>query len=74
MGFKLLNFNAFGGFQKNKYFWGYDDFVDIFGGSSQNWTIFRGHFYVFLGLFLGQGTDREIFLGAAKILDINGGA
>ena len=26
---------------------GYEDFVDIFGGSSQNWTIFRGHFCVF---------------------------
>ena len=22
------------------------------GGSSQNWTIFRGHFYAFEGLFL----------------------
>ena len=30
------------------YFLGYEDFVDIFlGGSSQNWTIFRGHFYAF---------------------------
>ena len=32
----------FGGFS--------DDFVDIFfwgGGSSQNWTIFRGNFYAF---------------------------
>ena len=46
-GFKILNFNIFGGFQKNEYFWGYEDFVDIFGGSSQNWTIFRGHFYAF---------------------------
>ena len=24
-----------------------EDFVDIFGGSSQSWTIFRGHFYAF---------------------------
>ena len=45
--FKILNFDIFGGFQKNKYFFGYEDFVDIFGGSSQNWTIFRGHFYLF---------------------------
>ena len=37
--FKILNFNIFGGFQKNKYFFGYEDFVDIFFGSSQNWTI-----------------------------------
>ena len=26
---------------------GDEDFVDIFGGSSQNWTKFRGHFYAF---------------------------
>ena len=30
------------GFQKNKYFFGYEDFMDIFWGSSQNWTSFRG--------------------------------
>ena len=29
-GFKILNSNIFGGFQKNEYFWGYEDFVDIF--------------------------------------------
>ena len=46
-GFKILNFNIFGGFQKNKYFLGYEDFVDSFLGSSQNWTIFRGHFFAF---------------------------
>ena len=47
MGVKILNFNIFWGFQKNKYFLGCDDLVDIFLGSSQNWTIFRGHFYAF---------------------------
>ena len=36
-----------GGFQKNEYFLGYEDFVDIFLGSPQNWTIFRTPFYVF---------------------------
>ena len=25
----------------------YEDFVDILGWSSQNWTSFRGHFYAF---------------------------
>ena len=45
--FKILNFDIFLGFQKNKYFFGYENFVDIFLGSSQNWTIFRGHFYAF---------------------------
>ena len=47
LGFKILNFNIFGGFQKNKHFWGYEDFVDIFGGSLENWIIFRGYFYAF---------------------------
>ena len=28
-GFKILNFNILGGFQKYHYFWGYEDFVDI---------------------------------------------
>ena len=46
-GFQILNFDIFGGFQKYKYFFGYENFVDIFLGSSQNWTIFRGHFYAF---------------------------
>ena len=27
---QFLNFNILGGFQKNKYFFGYEDFVDIF--------------------------------------------
>ena len=45
-GFKILNLTIFfififlrgggGGVSEN-----------IFGGSTQNWTIFRGHFYVF---------------------------
>ena len=32
LGFKSLNFNIFGGFQKTEYFLGYEDFVDIFWG------------------------------------------
>ena len=40
-----------GGIQKIEYFKGYEDLVDVFLGSSQNWTIFRGHFYEFKGLF-----------------------
>ena len=34
LGFKILIFNIFGGFQKIEYFWGYEDFVDIFLGST----------------------------------------
>ena len=45
LGFKILNLIFIGCFfQKTEYFWGYEDFVGIFLGSSQNWTIFRGHF------------------------------
>ena len=28
--FKILNVNNFGGFLKNEYFWGYEDFVKFF--------------------------------------------
>ena len=38
--------------QKNEYFLGYEDSVDIFWGPSHNWTDFRGHLYVFKGIFL----------------------
>ena len=40
-GFKILNFNIFGGFQKNKYFLG----MKIL------WIFFRGHHKI--GLYLG---------------------
>ena len=46
-GFEILNFIIFWGFQKKEYVMGYEDFMDIFWGSSQNWTIFRGHFNAF---------------------------
>ena len=51
--FKFQYFFFFGGggggrgFKKMNIFLGYEDFVDIFLGSSQNWTVFRGHFYAF---------------------------
>ena len=53
-GFKILNFNIFLGFQKNKYFWGYEDFVDFF-------------FLNFLWLFHGQCTEWGMFFGVGKI-------
>ena len=50
-GFKILNFNIFGGFQKNKYFLGYEDFVDIFLGCHHKIGLYLGvismHFRVF---------------------------
>ena len=48
-GIKILNFNIFGGFQKNEYLCGYEDFVDIFLGSSKN---IKGSFLCNLGSFL----------------------
>ena len=30
LGFKILNFDIFWGFQKNEYLFGYENFVDIF--------------------------------------------
>ena len=68
-----MNFNIFfwgGGVPKNKYFLRYEDFVDIFWGSSQNWTIFRGYFYASYGLFLRSLYRMGIFLGVAKISNI----
>ena len=63
--FKILNFNIFGGFQNNHYFWGYEDFVDI---SLQNWTGFRGHFYTFQGFFLKVNVqDGDIIWGSPKL-------
>ena len=46
LGFKILSSNIFWGFQEND-FLEYEDFVDLLLGSSQSWTIFRGHFYAF---------------------------
>ena len=45
---------------------GYKDFVDIFGGSSQNWTTFTEHFYEFSCLFLRS----KYRMGVAKISNI----
>ena len=44
--------------------------MDIFGGLSQNKTIFRGHFYAFLGLFLRSRYRMGVFWGVAKISNI----
>ena len=57
-----MNFNILGVFRKLNILGEYGDFVDTFLGSSQNWTIFRGHF----DAFKGQGTEWRIFLGLLK--------
>ena len=50
-------------FQKNEYFLRYEDFVDIFLGSSQNWaslSVISMHFRVF---FKVNVQNWDIFLG-----------
>ena len=77
-GFKILNLTIIiiffllggGGGSEKIFFWGDEDFVDIFGGSTQNWTIFRGHFYVFKGIFLRSSYRMGDTFWAAKILNI----
>ena len=49
-GIQNFEFHYFWGFQKNEYFGGYEDFVDILGGSSQiglNLGVISLHFRVF---------------------------
>ena len=50
-GFKIFNLTigggGGGGGSEKIIFWGFEDFVDSFWGSSQNLTIFRGNFYEF---------------------------
>ena len=61
LGFKILNFNIFGCFQKNEYFWGNEDFVDYFMGKIGLYLgVISMHFRVFSK---GQGTELGIFLG-----------
>ena len=59
-------------------FWGYEDFVDILFGSSQNWAGLRVISMQF-SVFLGQGTELgyffalpkfQIFFGVLENLDI----
>ena len=47
-------------------FWGYEDFVDIFWGSSQKWASLRVFSMQFRVIFLGQGTELGYFFGLLK--------
>ena len=79
-GFKILIFNIFWVFRKMNIFGvRYEDC--IFLGSSQNCSIFRGHFYTFQGLFfrsrhrmgdnfLGCLNFKYFFWGVLEIPDI----
>ena len=45
-----FEFQYFLAFSEKSLFWGGIKILWIFLGSSQNWTIFRGHFCLFKGL------------------------
>ena len=47
LGVQNFYFNIFGGFRKMNILWGMNILWIFFCGSSQNWIIFRGHFYAF---------------------------
>ena len=47
MCFKKFIFNIFGGFQENEYFWGYEDFVHIFGVITKFDLVISMYFRVF---------------------------
>ena len=79
-GFKILNFNILGGFQKNDYFLGYENFVDIFFFWGGGVIIKIGLYLLYLGvismhfkgIFLRSSYRMgDIFL-VAKISQKNG--
>ena len=47
-------------------FLGYEDFVDIFSGSSQNWASFRVIFMQFRVFFEVKEPSLDIFFGLLK--------
>ena len=67
--FYLFFFFEGGGFRKINIFWGVK-ILWIFFGVITNWTIFRGHFYAFYGLFLRSRHRMGIFLGVSKTSNI----
>ena len=78
-----MNFNIFGGFQKNEKIFGYEDFVDIFWGHHKI-ELYLGvismHFRVFFkvkvqngGYFFGVLKFQIFFGGFLKFLIFFGG-
>ena len=51
-------------------FWGYEDFVDIFWGSSQNWTSLRAISMQFRVFFMVKVQNWDYFFGLLEIPDI----
>ena len=74
-----LNFNSFGVFRKNEYFWGYEDFADFLGGHhkiglvlgviSMKFSVFSRGKCTECGYFWGL-QKNQIFFGVLDIPDI----
>ena len=62
LGFNILSFNIFGGFQKNKYFLGMK-ILWVFFGVITNWTIFRVISMYFRVFSYGHSTEWGFFWG-----------
>ena len=66
-GVQNFAFQYFFGFEKNDYFWGYEDFVDIFGGHHKI-GLYLGVISMYSRVSsLGQGTEWGIIFWIAKI-------
>ena len=64
---KILKFNIFWGFRKMNRFGGYEEIVDILGGSLHYWTnLGEGSFLYILGLFLKARYRMGIFFWVTK--------
>ena len=73
-----MNFNIFGGFQRNKYFLGYEDFVDIFWGHHKiglYFGVISMHFRVIVqnGDIFWVAKISNIFFWCLKFLIFLGG-
>ena len=60
-----FDFQYFLGVSEKQIFLGYEDFVDIFWGSSQNW-LYLGVISMHFRVSFSQGTEWGIFWGLLK--------
>ena len=72
LGFKILNFNILGGFQKNNIFWGMKT-LWIFFGITTKLDYIKGSFLCILGSFLNVKVQNGgYFLGLLKFQIFSG--
>ena len=66
LGFKILNFNIVGGFQKKEYFF-FFFFFFFYGGDHHKIELYLGVISLHFRIFLGQSTEWVLFFRIAKI-------